>query len=108
MSVANIALGGHGATATIDPASVLDAAGLADAFVSPPVWTSDNPAIATVTGAADGMSADIQPVAIGTCNAVATYTNPDGVVAASSNQINVTAAPVDDVASFSVNITPNP
>lgn len=108
MSVANIAMGSHGATAAIDPASVLDAAGAPDTFLSPPVWTSDNPAVASVTGAADGMSADIQAVSVGTCNAVATYTNPDGVAVPSSTQINVTAAPVDDVASFSVSVTPNP
>lgn len=107
MSAVKIVLGGKGATAVIDPASVVDAAGALDTFLSPPVWSSDNPAIATVVGAADGMSAQIKDVAIGTCNAIATYTNPDGVLATSTSEVDVTAVPVDDVAAFSVNITPN-
>ena len=107
MSAVKIVLGGKGATAVIDPASVVDAAGAPDKFLSPPVWTSDNPAIATVEAAADGMSAQIKDVAIGAANVIATYTNPDGVVATSTNEVDVTAVPVDDVAAFSTTITPN-
>lgn len=108
MSAVKIVLGGNGATAVIPPESVLDAAGQPDKFLQPPVWTSDNEAVATVTPAADGMSAQIKDVSIGVANVIATYTNPDGVPAASTNEVDVTAVPVDDVASFSVNITPNP
>jgi hypothetical protein len=100
MSAIKITIGGNGASAVIDPATVVDAAGAPDKFLSPPVWTSDNPAVATVTAAADGMSAQINDVSIGVANIIATYTNPDGKAASSSNEVDVVAVPVDDVAAL--------
>lgn len=54
-----------GAAATIN---ATDKEGVTVKLPSVPVWASDNTAVATVTAAADGMSALVKPVANGTCN----------------------------------------
>jgi hypothetical protein len=49
-----------------------DKAGAVAPIVGVPTWAVDNPAIATVTPAADGMSAEVTAVAVGTANITVT------------------------------------
>lgn len=37
-------------------------------FDAPPVWVSDTPAVATVVGSADGLSAEVTAVGLGVAN----------------------------------------
>lgn len=51
-------VGGKGVSATL---VLQDASGNQGAPAAPPVWTSSDPAIATVMAAADGLSAQVLP-----------------------------------------------
>ena len=54
-----------GVAATLN---VTDKEGVTAKVYGVPLWASDNEAIATVTPAADGMSAVVKPVSVGTAN----------------------------------------
>lgn len=60
-------------------------------FPAPPVWATSNPAILTVTAAADGFSATVVAVGVGTSQVSVTATNADGVQAVGTDDVNVVA-----------------
>lgn len=60
-------------------------------FPTPPVWASSNPAVLTVTAAADGFSADVVAAGVGTAQVSVTATNADGTQAVGTDDINVVA-----------------
>lgn len=76
----------------------LDAAGNPVPVVGVPVWTSDNPAVATVTAAADGLTAEVDSVTVGTCNVSVAVTDTNGnVVTSAPAVVTVVAAAIASV-----------
>lgn len=61
-------------------------------FPAPPVWATSNPAILTVTPAADGFSATVVAVSVGTSQVSATGTNADGTTAVGLDDVTVVAS----------------
>lgn len=60
-------------------------------FPAPPVWSSSNPAVATVAAAPDGFSGDVVAVGVGTTQISVTATNPDGTTAVALDDVTVVA-----------------
>lgn len=107
----NLTLGQPGATGVLGLIDHVTGQPIADAVFSSQFWKGENDAIFTVTSAADGNSADIEPVAFGSgtllVNTTATYTNSLGVKVTETKSalIGVTVAAVANSTDLVVNFT---